>query len=180
MLDTEESFPKTIYEAINKCRGVIKDHMSTKAPSKELKFRDIMVDLFGSKRPDTVHFGYVYSRTMKQYFLFVDTRSDFYIQRIYSVMKLFLIIENKLLFLSEFNIILGSPVYFPPRDPTASTSMVPTDASTWYCFKHAVVVYSGIYGEGLTDEGPTVDGLTHYMDSSWKHHVMNSGIMTSD
>ena len=47
--------------------------MSDNAPSKKLKFSDIMVTLFGEKKPEgVVHYGFVYSRSLKQYFLFID------------------------------------------------------------------------------------------------------------
>ncbi len=177
MLDTEESFPKTPYESINTCRSVIKEHKSTKAPSKKIEFRDIMVCLFGSKRPVLVHFGFVYSRTLKQYFLFVESNSNDYFNRLFAVMNHFLITENRLIFLSQFNIILSAHVYYPPRDPNAS----PTSASsTWYSFKHGLDDFGGFFDKGRTDEGLTVDGLTNSMDSFWEQFMRVNGIKTSD
>jgi len=178
MLDTEESFSKTPYEAIKLCRSAIREHSSTNVPCKKIPFSNIIVGLFGSKKPEgVVHFGFVYSRSLKQYFLFVDQNANHYFNRLFGVMKIFLITENKLHFLRQYNIILSAHVYYPPSDPEAAPSMVTCDSSTWYCFKRGQVDDGT---EGFTDEGLTVDGLIKSMDSSWEDFVMLNGIKTSD
>ena len=175
-MDTEKSFPKTVYEAIWDRRKSIREHMSTKAPSKKIKFDGIMVTLFGEKKPEgVVHFGFVYSRKLNQYFRFVDNKPIDYFNRLFAPMHLFLIVENEPVWVAKFNIILSAPVYYPPR-VTNAYGIVPYD-SEWYCFKHGLHNYGT---EGLTEEELTVDGLIKSMDSSWESFVMLHGIKTSD
>ncbi len=79
ILDTETSFPKTVYEAIRNFRGTIKKNMSDNAPTKKLKFRSIMDTEYGSQQPEFgVQFGFVYCRFFQQYFLFVESKPSAY------------------------------------------------------------------------------------------------------
>ena len=180
-MDTEKSFPHIVYEAIKdrRIRGFTKENMSTNAPSKKIKFNDIMVTLYGSQKPKfVVNFGFVYCRYFKQYFLFVESNPNDYFTRFFVVMHFFLIKENKLLLVNKNNIILGAPVYYPPNDLTAQSYGMASNDSEWYCFKHGMCDYGS---EGPTDEGLTVDGLTTIsMESSWESFVMMHGIKTSD
>ena len=91
-------------------------------------------------------------------------------------MNMFLIIENKLLWVDTSNIILCAPVNYPPSDPNAPLNMV-TPNVDWYSFKHGLVDYGT---ERLIGGRLTVDGLTYSMDSSWEHFVLVHTIKTSD
>ena len=175
-MDTEKSFPKTVYEVIWDRRKSIREHMSTKAPSKKIKFDGIMVTLFGEKIPEgVVHFDFVYSRRLNQYFLFVDHEPIDYFDRSFAPMHTFLIVDNKLVWVAKLNIILSAPVYYPPR-VTNAYGIVPYDLE-WYCFKHMLHNYDT---EGLNEEELTFDGLIESMDSSWESFVMLHGIKISD
>jgi len=174
--DTKDSYPKTPYEALHIRRSLIKREMSDSAPSKSLEFKGIMVTLFGDKKEleVVVHYGFVYSRKCKQYFLFVDKEPFDYGNRHFALMNIFLIKENKLEYLGPNNTILNAPVHYPPKHPDApSNSMIP-EKSEWYCFNYS------LHTVGLMEEENTVDRLIEILDSSWKYYVVDHGIETSD
>jgi len=193
ILDTETSFPKTVYEAIRnlKIRGTIRDEMSNDAPSQKLKFRSIMVTLYGSHQPEFgLQFGFVYCRHFQQYFLFVESNPSASCQQSSALMHIFLIIKNELLWLNKNNIILGSPVFDPPKDDTAlSYGMIPRDTE-WSWFRHSLnefcpkvvtqVSFDDDNDEAVDDEVPTIDGLIDSMQYYWRDFLMIHGVKTSD
>jgi len=197
--DTEETFPKTVYEALHFRRKTIRDELgmtirdelTPKAPSKKLEFSDIMVTMFGSQQPEFgVKFGFVYSHEFKQYFLFVESKSSLYQNPTYALMHIFLIIENELRWLNKANIIFTSPVFFPPEDNTK--------VKAWGCFRNELDEFvpkpfyytsSGIFCDSedfdrqdleREHEPSTVKGLIESMDARWNAFVRDHSINTSD
>jgi len=114
--ESRDIFPVTPTEAIYRCRAQIRGLVFSTAPAKKIKTKEIISVM------ELMHFGFVYSRRFKQYFLFIDKYSgedvehEDYDYR-YSVMELYVIRGNVPIFLDEFNIILFSPVYSSPSSP---------------------------------------------------------------
>jgi hypothetical protein len=101
--------PMTPEEAMFKYRGLCKVDDFPRAPSK--KIRTGIIDILEATR-----FAFVYSRKVKQYFIFIDAYSnEFHIARPYSVMKIYLIAGSEIIFCGKRNIILSAPVYSDPH-----------------------------------------------------------------
>jgi hypothetical protein len=169
-LDTENDFPKTPYEALHLCRSIIKRAKSESAPSKQLEFGSVMVALFGDNKEldGLVQYGFVYSRQLNQYFLFVDHGPAYY-DRQFCPMHIFLIKENQLEWIGKYNTLIKAPVYCPP-----STDNFPCNTEKWDFFNY------GLHRFGFVSEEHTVDGLMKSMDASWNAFVMDHSIKTSE
>ncbi len=141
-------------EALTRCRAKIRGLNFPAAPAPKLKTWDIVPIL------SRMHFGFVYSRVFKQYFLFIDEYSDSEIERDgrdcrYSVMEVYAILGSEPVFLDKFNIVLSSPVYSSPSSP-------------WHTFV-----------DGLSFHGD--DGTYHkFLGAVWKAFVQDNKIVCSD
>jgi len=93
--------------AIFRCRAQIEGLIFLAAHAQKLKTRGV-VDII-----ELLHFGFVFNRQFKQYFLFIDAYSGEDIEHDdhdgrYSVMKLYAICGSEPIFLENFNIVLYS------------------------------------------------------------------------
>ena len=93
--EEEKMYPITPEEAIHKYRKFIKQQAFPQAPSKKIKTGRI-IDALKDK-----HYEFVYSRKVKQYFLFIDAYSNDYYFAPYNVMKIYVICGNTTIFLGN-------------------------------------------------------------------------------
>ncbi len=151
-MDSEERevFPLTPNQAIYKCRVQIRGLIFPTGPSKKLNTKDVISVM------ELMHFGFVYSRQFKQYFLFIDAYSGEDIEHEdhdnrYSIMEIYVIRGNEPVYLDQFNIVLCSPVYSSP-------------SSSWHTFS-----------DGLSFHG-NEGTYNKFLEAEWKVFVKENGV----
>jgi hypothetical protein len=152
--EDREMFPLTPNEALRRCRAKIRGLNFPAAPAPKLKTRDIVPIM------SLMHFGYVYSREFKQYFLFIDEYSGEDIEQDghdgrYSVMVVFAIRGSEPVYLDKFNIVLSSPVYSSPSSP-------------WHTFVDDLSFHG--------DEG----SYNRFLEAEWKVYVRENRVACSE
>jgi hypothetical protein len=116
-IEEREVFPLSPHEALNKCRTKIRGLHFPTAPNKTIKTRGIVSVM------DSSHFGFIYSRNYKHFFLFIDAYSGEDIERDAgfnvhcSIMEIYVIKGDKHVFIEQFNIAIHNPVFTSPTSP---------------------------------------------------------------
>jgi len=108
---------------------------------------------------ESSHFGFIYSRKYKQYFLFIDAYSGEDIERDgfnahCTIMEIYVIKGGKLVFIEQFNIVIHNLVFTSPTSP-------------W-----------SIFGDELSYHG--YGKYNKFMESEWKVFVEHNNIACSD
>jgi len=150
-MDTAEEkvYPITPEEAIHKYRKCVKHQAFPQAPSKKIKTGGIIDNVKNR------YFEFVYSRNVKQYFLFINAYINDYLFTSYNVMKIYVICGNMPIFLGKHNIILNGPVYSDLDSP-------------WHNFRDPMKSLGSGYN--------CVESLESFWESFVEHH----GVETFD
>jgi hypothetical protein len=124
------------------------------APAPKLKTREIVSIM------ELMHFGFVYSRVFRQYFLFIDEHSGEDIEQNghdnrYNVMGVYAIRGSEPVFLDKFNIVLSSPVYSSPTSP-------------WHTFSDDLSFHG--------NEG----SYNKFLEAEWKVYVRENRVACSE